>query len=373
VSRYAPNRTRTDPYTGLPWYLSERINFVGLWGKGSKPVPFRENCKRILETNPSWWEIPQNFFFVPKFVRGSDCPDLVICGIDEYSLSAGLLAGKTARVPVFCVIEDPPFTDRYCQPIAGGCKLEKQIRRFVVEILLQRCSGIFCFIEKDVLNNFNLRNVPLYQLMNGVSPQALDWVKNQAVREKRSSEILICYVGAINKKKGIDDLLEIFAEAQQKAANIRLRLIGPIDNDYAQRYKAKLHDLGLDSNVEITGWLPYEKMLEKLEECDICVYCNPPTEWFRSAQPLKVCEYLALSKPTIAWDYPGVRRLLDGGRLGILVPEGDKSAFVDALLSLTDPMMRSSIEKEIHGVIQGQWSSDYWYSQALDILAKAAE
>jgi glycosyltransferase involved in cell wall biosynthesis len=365
---------RTDPYTGLPWYLSERTNFVGLWGRANKPVAFHKNCEKVVETNPSRVGVPGSLFqAVLSFVRGGNRPDLVICGIDEYSLSVGLFVGKTVRVPVFCVVEDPPFTDRYTPPISWIQRQEKRIRRLLVRILLQQCSGMFCFIEKDVLDQFKLRNVRVYQLMNGVSPQALDWAKNQPIREKRPSEILIGYVGAINKRQGINDLLQIFAKARKKVANLHLRLIGPIENDYAHHYQAKLCELGLNSNVEITGWLPYEKMLEKLQECDICVHCSPPTEWFRSAHPLKVCEYLALGKPTIAWDYPGIRRLLDSGRLGILVPFGNKTLFADELMRLTDPMVRCSIENEIHGAIKEQWSSDYWYGQVLDILAKATE
>jgi glycosyltransferase involved in cell wall biosynthesis len=230
---------------------------------------------------------------------------------------------------------------------------------------------MFCFIEKDVLIEFNLLNVPVYQLMNGVSPQALDWVRGHPAEEKESSQCLVGYVGAINKKQGIDDLLEIFADAKKKVANLHLRLIGPIDNGYVQNYQVKLRDLELDSTVDITGWLPYGKMLERLQECDVCVHCNPSNEWFRVAQPLKVCEYLALGKPTIAWDYPGVSRLLGGGRLGIIVPVGNKSAFVDALVSLTDPMVRHPIENEIHGAIKEQWSSDYWYGQVLEFLTKS--
>ena len=371
VSRYAPNRMRTDPYTGLPWYLSERTNFVGLWGKADKPVPFHKNCEKLVESNPSWWGIPGSLITVLKLVRRSDQFDTVVCGVDEYSLSAGLLAGVVASIPVFCVIEDPPFTDRYCLPISWRRKQEKRIRQFILKLLLQHCSGIFCFIEKDVLNEFNLLNVPVYQLMNGVSPQALDWVRGHPAEGKESSDCIVGYVGAINKKQGIDDLLEIFAEARQKVAILRLRLIGPLEDDYAQYYQGRLRDLRLDSNVEITGWLPYEKMLEKLQECDIYVHCNPPTEWFRAAQPLKVCEYLALGKPTIAWDYPGTRRLLNRGRLGVLVPAGNKSVFTGALVSLTDPSLRRPIENEIHGAIQDQWSSDYWYGRVLDILTNA--
>jgi glycosyltransferase involved in cell wall biosynthesis len=102
-----------------------------------------------------------------------------------------------------------------------------------------------------------------------------------------------------------------------------------------------------------------------LQECDICVHCNPPTEWFRAAQPLKVCEYLALRKPTVAWDYPGARHLLDNGRLGILVPSGNKSAFTDALIHLVNPFERCTIEHEINVAIQGEWSSGYWYEEVL--------
>ena len=371
MSRYAPNRTGTDPYTGLPWYLSERINVTGLWGKANKPVPFYKSCEKVVETNPSWWGVFRAFFRGLKLVRSGDGFDIVVSGIDEYSLSVGLLAGKAARVPVFCVVEDPPFTDRYSPPIGWVRRQEKRIRRFIVKNLLEHCSGMFCFIEGDILNDFNLRNVPVYQLMNGVSPQALDWVENHPTKEKEDSECTIGYVGAINRKQGIDDLLEIFANAKKKVANLHLRLIGPIDNVYAQCYQKMLCDLGLDSNVEVTGWLPYEKMLKKLEECDVCVYCNPNTDWFRTAQPLKVCEYLALEKPTIAWDYPGTRRLLNQGRLGVLVPAGYKSVFTGALVSLTDPSLRRPIENEIHGAIQDQWSSDYWYGRVLDILTNA--
>jgi glycosyltransferase involved in cell wall biosynthesis len=131
--------------------------------------------------------------------------------------------------------------------------------------------------------------------------------------------------------------------------------------------------LGLDGYVEITGWLPYEKMLAKLNDCDMGVYCNPSTEWFQVAQPLKVCEYLALGKPTIAWDYPGTRRLLNDGRFGTLIPVGNKSGFAAAIIHYVDPIARASVEGRIRSVINGKWSSNYWYERVLDILREAKE
>lgn len=369
MSRYAPNRTRTDPYTGLPWYLCEKTSFVGLWGRTSSPAAFANYCGTVMETNSNWWAIPISLLVVWQFLRRRNRPDAVICGVDEYSLSVGWFAGKLADAPVFCVVEDPPFTDRYCQEMGWRRKQERRIRCLVLKRLLNSCSGIFCFIERDVLNGIKLSNTPIYQMMNGVSCQALEWIKRRANGENDSRECMIGYVGAIHLKQGIEDLLEIFAGAQGRMPNLRLRLIGPIGHDHIQCFQARVSALGLNSNVEVTGWLPYEKMLEKLQECDIGVYCNPSTEWFRVAQPLKICEYLALEKPTVAWDYPGTRRMLDHGRYGILVSPGNKSAFMKALITLADPTTRRRIKKEIHDAIQGQWSSDYWYGQVLNILA----
>lgn len=369
VSRYTPNRTPTDPYAGLPGYLTERTNLIGLWGTGKEKAPFHRHCEKVYEIDPSWWGMPPNFLFLWKLAKKIDGLDAVICGIDEYSLSLGLFAGRIAQVPVFCIVEDPPFTDRYLPPLTWRQRQERRIRRHVLRKLLLLCSGIFCFIEKDVLNELDLVGTPVYQFMNGVSAQAVEWGRKQTPKERKRAECLIGYVGIIDKGYGIEDLLYIFWEAAKASSEFRLRLIGPMGNDYRPYYEDKIRVLGLDSSVEVTGWLPYSKMLEKVEDCDICVYCNPPSGWFRTAQPLKVCEYLALGKPTVAWDYPGVRRLLDGGRLGILVPAGDESAFAQALIRLADPRERGSIENEIREAVQGGWSSDYWYSKVLDVLA----
>jgi glycosyltransferase involved in cell wall biosynthesis len=363
---------QTDPHTGFPWYLSERTRFVGLWGAGEKPVSFRSNCQIVVETNPDLHGIPRRWFEAIRFGRGKDCPDWIICGIDEYSLSTGLLVGKFSRVPVFCIVEDPPFTGRYGPNAGFARRIERHVRRETLRACLRHVQGIFCFIEKEILSGLVTSQVPVYQMMNGPSVMALDWIRRRPSGVTDLSSCRIGYVGAINNRQGIDDLLEIFAAARKRVSGLRLRLIGSLEDGYDQRYRERCDELGLGFEIEITGWLPYEEMLEKLNGCDVCVHCNPPSDWFRAAQPLKVCEYLAARKPTVGWDYLGMRRLLDHGRLGILVPEGDKSAFVEALIHLSDPAKRRPIEREIDQATQREWKSDYWYGQVLEIVKNEA-
>jgi len=301
----------------------------------------------------------------------SSRPDVVVCGIDEPSLILGVLFGILRKVPVFALVEDPPFTGRFERFTGFVAKVEKRLRTLLLHHLLESCAGIFCFIEKDVLKEFALHKPQVYQMMNGPSSIARDFAENLPEPMKTNGEYIVGLVGALTPEQGLDTLLRIIAEVRRHIAHLRLRLIGPLDPGYKEDFEANLKRFKLDLATEVTGWLPYTKMLAHLQECNVGVYCNPPTDWFRIAQPLKVCEYLALGKPTIAWDYPGVSRLLGGGRLGILVPPGNKTLFVNELVRLTDPTVRRFFEKEIHDAIQGQWSSDYWYGQVLDVLLKS--
>jgi glycosyltransferase involved in cell wall biosynthesis len=308
-----------------------------------------------------------------KMTMASTPPDAVLCGIDEPSLILGVLLGILKRVRVFAFVEDPPFTGRYERSTGCVAKVEKRVRTRLLHHLLESCAGIFCFIERDVLKEFALHKPQIYQMMNGASSVARNFAENLPEPMKTNGDYVVGLVGALTPEQGLDTLLRIIAEVRRHIAHLRLRLIGPMDPGYKKDFEATLKRFELDLATEVTGWLPYTKMLEHLRECTVGVYCNPPTDWYRIAQPLKVCEYLALGKPTIAWDYPGVRRLLDGGRLGILVPPGNLSAFAEALVSMGNPEYRRSIEKEISRAVQEHWAGEYWYQHVLSVIANPSQ
>jgi glycosyltransferase involved in cell wall biosynthesis len=373
ISRYAPVRTQTDPYTGLPWYLSQQTSLRGIWNKPERgSVPFREACEEVTEVSGNVRGWLTKLQCVRATASSATKPDCIVCGIDEHSLSIAVLAGQAAGVPVYAFAEDPPFTTRYSGSPSVGKRIERTLRRRVITALLRRCAGIFCFVEKDALENFHVRGVPLHQMMNSPSGTGLALSAERTPSIGEDGVYVVGLVGALCKEQGLDSLLEIAAKAHERTGNLRLRLIGPIEPSYEEDFREHIRRRGLDSAIEVTGWLPYPMMMEKLSGCSVGVYCNPDTDWYRMAQPLKICEYLALAKPVVAWDYPGTRRLLDAGRLGILVPSGDIPAFVDALVRLRDPVVRAGIEKEIRTATASRWSSTYWYGKTLSIMQKPA-
>ncbi len=373
VSHYAPNRTETDPYTGLPSYLSQTTSLTGIWNKPERgTVTFSETCQQVIEVAPGTKGWLSKFSHAWTAANSASKPDFVVCGVDEHSLSLAVLASAMAKAPIFAFVEDPPFTSRYDGPLSTSKRAERALRRKIVSRLLQRCSGIFCFVEKEALNHFDIRGVPLHQMMNSPSAKALTWLEENPHRAVNAGDFVVGLVGALCKEQGLGTLIEIIAEANKRTEGLKVRLIGPMDPGYGEVFYEKVRGLGLQSAVEVTGWVSYPAMLEKLSSCSIGVYCNPDIDWYRVAQPLKICEYLALAKPVIAWDFPGTRRMLDHGRLGVLVPPGDVSAFADALVRLREPSIRAEIETGIRTATARQWSSTYWFGETLRIMQEYA-
>jgi glycosyltransferase involved in cell wall biosynthesis len=295
-------------------------------------------------------------------------PDAILCGVDEVSLGFALLASRIIGGRVFAVIEDPPFTTRYERIKGIRGSIEKSLRTRFLRNLLDRCAGLFCFIEKEVLEGYGLRKVPLYQMMNAASSVAVDWMKKNGPGKNSPETYTVGLVGALTPAQGIESLLEIVSLAKQQNGNVRLRLIGPMEPGYSETFQRRIKELKLDSCTEVTGWLPYPKMLDQLQECSVGVYCTPSTAWYRAAHPLKICEYLALAKPMVAWDYPGIRRMMADGRFGFLIPPGDNLAFAQALVYLKNPEIRNSISEEIRLAVKKDWNNQHWYGKVLQIM-----
>ena len=331
-------------------------------------MAFEKNCRKVIELDfqRKGWLFRSTF--LRRILSGEEKLDAILCGVDEYSLGLGLLISRIMGGRVFALIEDPPFTTRYERIRGIRGKIEKNLRTRLLGNLLERCAGLFCFIEKEVLEELGLRKVPLYQMMNGASSVALEWVKKNGSSGHSTGTFTIGLVGALTPVQGIESLLEIVSMAKQQNGNVRLRLIGPVEPGYRETLQRRIKELELDSCTEVTGWLPYPLMLEELKGCSLGVYCNPSTAWYRAAQPLKICEYLALGKPTVAWDYPGVRRMMADGRFGFLVAPGDNRAFAQALVSLKDPTIRNPFGEKICAAVKEGWNSCHWYGKVLQIL-----
>lgn len=116
-------------------------------------------------------------------------------------------------------------------------------------------------------------------------------------------------------EKGLDSILQAFAEAHRLDADMRLKLIGPADNDTLDQINQICGDLNISDAVECTG--PLGDPLPVMRACSVLVMASP-SEGF----PLVLSEAAAIGLPAVMFRLPYLTLVQDNDGV-IQVPQGD--------------------------------------------------
>jgi glycosyltransferase involved in cell wall biosynthesis len=131
----------------------------------------------------------------------------------------------------------------------------------------------------------------------------------------------VIYRGGLSDRAGTFLLLEAMQLLAARPNPTRLLLIGYSDGPAAEAaLRARIHELGLASRVEIRGRLDHEDMAAALSEARIGVCPLRPVPKFLLNIPVKVFEYWACGLPVVASDLPPIRPFFRDGLAGFLVP-----------------------------------------------------
>ncbi len=176
-------------------------------------------------------------------------------------------------------------------------------------------------------------------LPNGVDAEAMaaGAVERAAVRARLrlADRKVVGFVGHLRPWHGVDDLLAAVARLAADDPAVCLVVVG--DGPARPALEARAEALGLGDRVRFLGAVLHAQVPGLVAAFDVAVapYAADAGAYF---SPLKLFEYLAAGRPTVAADLPAVRAAADGGRLARLYPAGDVAALAAALwAALADP------------------------------------
>lgn len=181
--------------------------------------------------------------------------------------------------------------------------------------------------EKDQCKNMNVPEEKIVIIPNGINIKEYDNLpKKGEFRNKYSileKEKIILYLGRINKIKGIDLLLDSFAELSKDIKNVKLVIAGP-DDGYLNKIKKKANLLG-NEKILIIGPIFNREKLEVYVDAD--VYVLPSVyETF----PMTVLESLACGTPVIITERCGISNIINNSDFGKVI-DYDKSALINSI------------------------------------------
>jgi glycosyltransferase involved in cell wall biosynthesis len=146
---------------------------------------------------------------------------------------------------------------------------------------------------------------------------------------------LVGIVGRLLPVKNHGLFLEAAAKVLASLPNARFVIVG----DGEERANLEKAAEALGNAVIFTGW--QQSMEAVYSDLDTLVISS-----WNEGTPVPIIEALAAGCPVVATNVGGVADLLDGGRLGALVPSGDADALAEAILKClkTRPDMKAAQE-----------------------------
>jgi phosphatidylinositol alpha-mannosyltransferase len=154
-------------------------------------------------------------------------------------------------------------------------------------------------------------------------------------QEYRDGKVNILFVGRLEKRKGLDYLLEAFNLLQRQRDDLRLIVVGP-GSRLLGGYQKYVRRHGL-KDVVFAGRATYEDLPRYYQTADI--FCTPATRC--ESFGIILLEAMAMAKPIVASRNEGYQRVLSDGDEGYLVPPKDAPALAAAIGRLAaDPELR---------------------------------
>lgn len=156
--------------------------------------------------------------------------------------------------------------------------------------------------------------------------------RNLGLKEKG---FLVGFAGNLTRFQGLRYLVEAAPAILDKQSGTVFLIVG--DGEVGDEIKGMAEKAGLSGHFVFTGRVPYEKVALYVGACDVCVAPRIRDMCEKTGiSLLKLGEYMACGRPTVASDIDGVGAILREANAGIAVPLEDPNALSEAVVRLLE-------------------------------------
>ena len=173
-----------------------------------------------------------------------------------------------------------------------------------------------------------------------------------------ADSLVIGFTGILRPWHGVEMLIKAFGSLKRNGKSVYLLIVG--DGPVRDELEKLLLEAGLGECSLITGRVAHEQVADYVNLFDIAV--SPKATFY--ASPMKVVEYMALSKAVVAPDSSNFLDILDPMTNGISFQVDDVSSLTAGLQQLCDNSAlckslgagaRQKVEERLNWVFNAEW------------------
>ncbi|MBC2167469.1 glycosyltransferase family 4 protein [Listeria booriae] len=202
--------------------------------------------------------------------------------------------------------------------------------------LLAACDGVI-FAEESYKKDYPFlrRTVDIYNLPHDPGELA----------REQGADLVLTYVGGITKIRGAMEMLALVKVLQQRMANVKLQLIGPIAPALKLEMMAYVEEQRLERHVCFYDRLSYEEIWTELAKTTIGLCLLHPVPNYMESMPTKFYEYMAAALPILSSDIPLWTRFLNENEAGWTADPFDSQMMADDILEVYKAAPSSRLAK----------------------------
>ncbi|MHB8104335.1 MAG: glycosyltransferase, partial [Dehalococcoidales bacterium] len=151
---------------------------------------------------------------------------------------------------------------------------------------------------------------------------------------------IILFIGTLFDFSGLDVLIKKFPKVLKEVPEARLLIVG--DGPQRPKLEKIITETGLQKQVIITGFQPYNTMPQYINMSTICINTFLTNDTTRDIFPSKIVQYLACGKAVVATRLPGMAAVISGEEQGVVYGDGvtDVPVKIAALLKSVEQRKR---------------------------------
>jgi glycosyltransferase involved in cell wall biosynthesis len=208
----------------------------------------------------------------------------------------------------------------------------------IFEYLSLRCANVVLSTNESysqiAKNRGKVEQSKVIIVRNG--PKSTEFNPTDPVPELRNNfPHMVCFVGLMGVDDGVTELMDIIYQViiGHNRKDILFTLVG--DGPILPLAEEKVREWGIAEHVQMPGLIKNDVLLRQyLASADILVSPEPLTPMNAISTFIKIGEYMAMSKPIIAFDLIESRFTAQGA--AHYVSDGDIEGFAKAIIDLID-------------------------------------
>lgn len=236
---------------------------------------------------------------------------------------------------VFDVHEHYPSTfaqsrfPRWIQPLIAG------IIRLSFRILTPFTDRVV-LAKRSVSNDFNIAENKKVLVQNYTPLAGLNFASDRQIFKGAKDMYTLVHLGLFSKPRGWPQILN--AMAVMKHQNLKLLVIGDINDGSRSEFEQRVKDLGLDTRVKIMDWMPFDQAFQHLLNAEIGIIGFQPGILNNVyAMPHKMFDYMAAGLAVVLPNFAvEVAPVISESGCGVLIDSADPCDIAAKLDSMLD-------------------------------------